>query len=90
MEITGCAVAWEIITGKINTNSTSKIRNTIAIKKNRRDNGKRGAALGVNPHSKGLLFSRSNWNLVDNLTPRPINTNPRITTIVRVIINLII
>lgn len=39
--------------------STSKIRKIIAIKKNWMENGRRAEDLGSNPHSKGLLFSRS-------------------------------
>ena len=86
----GLAMAWLIIIGKINTNSTSKIKNTIAIKKNRKDKGSRGADLGVNPHSKGLLFSRSNLNLVDSPTPKATSNTPKITTVVKAVINLII
>jgi hypothetical protein len=39
--------------------STSKIKKIIAIKKNRRENGKRDELKGSNPHSKGDIFSRS-------------------------------
>ena len=57
--IPGCAVRVEITTGKIKTNSTSKIRKTIEIRKKRRESGRRGVAFKVNPHSNGLDFSRS-------------------------------
>ena len=43
--------------GNINTNSTSKMIKIIEIKKNRRVKGKRALNLGLNPHSKGLIFS---------------------------------
>lgn len=39
--------------------STSKIKKITAIKKKRREKGKRGEQKGSNPHSKGEVFSRS-------------------------------
>lgn len=39
--------------------STSKIRKITAIKKNCNEKGSRAEFLGSNPHSNGLLFSRS-------------------------------
>ena len=39
--------------------STSKIKKITAIRKNCNENGIRDDLLGSNPHSKGLLFSRS-------------------------------
>jgi hypothetical protein len=45
--------------GNNKTISTSKIKKIIAIKKNRKENGKREELLGSNPHSKGEFFSRS-------------------------------
>lgn len=39
--------------------STSKIRNTIAIRKKRSEKGSRADPLGSNPHSNGEFFSRS-------------------------------
>ena len=48
-----------MIRGNNKVISTSKIKKIIAIKKNWREKGKRAGALGSNPHSKGLLFSRS-------------------------------
>lgn len=52
---------WERagIKGKIKINSTSKIKKIIEIRKNRIEKGIRAENLGVNPHSKGLNFSRS-------------------------------
>jgi hypothetical protein len=45
--------------GKIRINSTSKIRKIKAMQKNRIEKGRRAENLGVNPHSKGLVFSKS-------------------------------
>lgn len=47
------------INGINNVISTSKIKKITAIKKNWIENGSRLDLLGSNPHSKGLLFSRS-------------------------------
>lgn len=47
--------------GKRITSSTSKIKNTIANKKNRNLNGKVPGSAELNPHSKGLWISRSNF-----------------------------
>jgi len=43
--------------GNIKTNSTSKIIKIIAIKKKRNVKGRRELNFGLNPHSKGLIFS---------------------------------
>lgn len=48
-----------IINGRSRVSSTSKIINTIAIKKKCRENGRRAKFLGSKPHSNGLDFSRS-------------------------------
>jgi hypothetical protein len=51
-----------VITMVIGSNkaiSTSKIRKITAIKKNRKENGRRADLFGSNPHSNGELFSRS-------------------------------
>jgi len=48
-----------IIIGRIKAISTSKIKKIIAIKKNRREKGRREDLFGSNPHSNGELFSRS-------------------------------
>lgn len=45
--------------GKSSVNSTSKITKIKAIRKNCKENGSRARFLGSNPHSNGLLFSRS-------------------------------
>jgi hypothetical protein len=47
------------IIGRIRAISTSKIRKIIAIKKNRIEKGRREEFIGVNPHSNGDSFSRS-------------------------------
>lgn len=57
------------IKGKISTSSTSKTRKITAIRKNRIENGIRGNLLGLNPHSKGLSFSRSRKDFF--LRPKP-------------------
>lgn len=46
------------IEGRSRTTSTSKMRNTIVIKKNRREKGTRKLEFLSKPHSKGDLFSR--------------------------------
>lgn len=48
-----------IIIGRIKAISTSKIKKIIAIKKNRMENGIRDEFKGLNPHSKGEVFSCS-------------------------------
>jgi hypothetical protein len=45
--------------GRIRVISTSKIRKITAIKKKRKENGRRPGLLGSNPHSNGDGFSRS-------------------------------
>jgi hypothetical protein len=45
--------------GKSSVISTSKIKKITAIKKNRKENGRRADPLGSNPHSNGEFFSRS-------------------------------
>lgn len=46
-----------IIMGRIRAISTSKIKKMIAIKKNRIEKGAREEFKGLNPHSKGDIFS---------------------------------
>lgn len=46
--------------------SISKIKNTMAIKKNRIENGIREVFLGSNPHSNGDTFSRSKIVFFEN------------------------
>jgi hypothetical protein len=45
--------------GKISVISTSKMRNTMAMRKNRREKGIREEFIGLNPHSNAEGFSRS-------------------------------
>lgn len=45
--------------GKRRVISTSKIKKITAIKKKRKENGRRAEPLGSNPHSNGEFFSRS-------------------------------
>ena len=47
------------IIGRSKAISTSKIKKITAIKKNWREKGIRDDLIGSNPHSNGLLFSRS-------------------------------
>jgi hypothetical protein len=47
------------IMGRIKAISTSKIKKIIAIKKNRIEKGIREELMGLNPHSKGDVFSCS-------------------------------
>ena len=58
------------------------------IKKNRRVKGKRALNLGVNPHSKGLIFSRSSGSFFLNITPANItnitNKNTKITKFTKI------
>lgn len=56
---------WIIIAGIIRAISTSKIRKITAIKKNRREKGKRADLFGSNPHSNGDDFSRSKMVFLD-------------------------
>jgi len=73
--------------GKIKINSTSKIRKMIAIKKNRIEKGKRDMVLGENPHSKGLNFSRSEYDL--NPNPLPMENNKKDNTKTEIIVKII-
>jgi len=66
--------------GKSNTSSTSKTRKINATRKNRKVNGKRALNLGENPHSKGLIFSRSRGNFFLNPTPARVTKIARINT----------
>jgi len=69
--------------GKINTSSTSKIKKTKAIKKNRKEKGIREAFLGLNPHSNGLVFSRSKANFFARPSPNKLSKPPNTKTITR-------
>jgi len=59
IQITGNVVCKLIIAGKIKAISISKIKKIIVIKKNRKENGRRGDDFWSNPHSKEDIFSRS-------------------------------
>jgi len=64
--------------GNINTNSTSKMIKIIEIKKNRRVKGKRALNLGLNPHSKGLIFSIIKMFFLLKREPRDNTTTDKI------------
>jgi hypothetical protein len=57
--------------GNIKTNSTSKTKKINATRKNRIENGNRAPNLGVNPHSKGLVFSKSGRTFIPKEQPKP-------------------
>ena len=61
--------------------SISKIKNTIAIKKNRIENGIREVFLGSNPHSNGDTFSRSKIVFFENSVDNKIRRDLIITAI---------
>jgi len=56
--------------------STSKIKNTIATKKNRKEKGIRLSSMVENPHSNTLLDSRSRIFFFLNNTKNPVRKNP--------------
>ena len=66
--------------GKIKTSSTSKTKKRTQIKKNRSEKGMRGSLLGVNPHSKGLDFSRSRGVFILSEEPNPTKRADKMTT----------
>lgn len=47
------------VIGRSKVSSTSKITKITVIKKNCKEKGNRAEFLGSNPHSNGLIFSRS-------------------------------
>jgi hypothetical protein len=72
--------------GNMRMSSTSKTRKIIAMRKNRNVKGRRALNLGENPHSKGLIFSRSKTSFflrrepANNTTEtkiKMVNTNTR-------------
>lgn len=77
--------------GRIKAISTSKIKKIIAIKKNRRENGRREDLLGSNPHSKGEHFSRSVIAFFDNREAKNIiiTTNAIINNPINEVIKII-
>jgi hypothetical protein len=67
-------VLFSVITiGNIIVISTSKIRKITAIRKNWIENGVRGDLFGSNPHSNGLIFSRSIILFLAKIEHAPIN-----------------
>ena len=70
--------------------SISKIKNTIAIKKNRIENGIREVFLGSNPHSNGDTFSRSKIVFFENSVDNKIRRDLIITAIEKFNINSLI
>lgn len=64
--------------GNSSTISTSKIRNTMARRKNRSENGNRADLIGSNPHSNGDLFSRSLFVRFDSTHPKNITIKDKI------------
>ena len=58
------------------------------IKKNRKVKGRRALNLGVNPHSKGLIFSRSKTNFLLSKEPNNKTTIPKMIVIVDMINNI--
>jgi hypothetical protein len=77
------------ITGKIRISSTSKIKKIRATKKNRIENGRRAINFGVNPHSNGLVFSRSILYFILRLTPKFNKITARAKTVKNVAIKCI-
>jgi hypothetical protein len=78
-----------IIIGSNRAISTSKIKKITAIKKNRKEKGKRDDLLGSKPHSKGDLFSRSIMVFFDKIEASAMTTLtiiPRTKAIIEIII----
>lgn len=59
--------------GNSKTTSTSKIKKITANIKNRKENGTRADLLGSNPHSKGVLTSRTFSKRIEITKNSPIN-----------------
>lgn len=59
-QFNGLEEDWIIMAGIIKAISTSKIKKITAIRKNRKEKGKRADLFGSKPHSNGDVFSRSN------------------------------
>ena len=74
------------IIGRIRAISTSKIKKIIAIKKKRIEKGRREEFIGLNPHSKGESFSRSEFFFLPKIVERAI-TMKAIIKITQAIIN---
>ena len=65
--------------GNKSNNSTSKIKKIIATRKNRREKGARLSSLVENPHSKGLLASRSSKIFWEKISKADIRTADKVT-----------
>lgn len=74
------------IIGRISAISTSKIKKMIAIRKNRIEKGRRDEFIGLNPHSNGESFSRSEIFFFPKIVDRAITINA-IIKITQAIIN---
>lgn len=71
--------------GRIKAISTSKIKKIIAIKKKRIEKGRREEFMGLNPHSKGDSFSRSEIFFF----PNNVDKNITIKAIIKMIVDII-
>lgn len=66
------------MTGKSRAISRSNIRNSMAIRKNRKEKGRRADFIGSNPHSYGVFFSSSRvrlgrkWPTISNARDREV------------------
>jgi hypothetical protein len=76
--------------GNNNNNSTSKIRKIKATIKNRKEKGNRPSSLVENPHSKGLLISRSKKFFFLKIKPSSLKTNDKSkqTKLIKININM--
>lgn len=79
-----------MIIGKIITISTSKMRNSTAIRKNCKENGNRAVDFGSNPHSNGDIFSRLIILFLEIIVHSVINTTVSVPAIIILIITFII
>merc|ERR550519_3255664 len=79
-----------ILIRKGNIKTSSKSKKIILIKKNRSVNGKRALNLGLNPHSKGLIFSPEKITFFEKNLPRTSKSRDRIKEIEMLIIIFII
>lgn len=87
-QFNGLEEDWVIMAGIIKAISTSKIKKITAIRKNRKEKGKRADLFGSKPHSNGDVFSRSNSVFFDKINDNNIKMVDKIKvniTIVRVI-----
>lgn len=75
-----------IISGINRVISTSKIKKITAIKKNCNEKGNRDLVFGSNPHSNGLLFSRSLKVFFDNSDAMIIITRTKVIIVNPIII----